>query len=576
MKLLPVLLPPCCAVLLCFSLSSCSSPNKQHLTVNGLKQATVCTVDEEIALSEPEETATEELAALKGLSAEQRTSLEQAGIDASKYDFPIVLNEQVQYYLDLFQGKQRRSYARWLARSMAYRPYIEPELVKAGLPKDLVFLAMIESGYNPRAYSPAHACGLWQFIAPTGRTYGLTINSWIDERREPVKATRAAIGYLSKLHNQFDNWYLAVAAYNTGERRIADAIEAYDTKDFWTIADTERLYQETKRYVPKLIAAIIIGRDPEKFGFTDIKYHSPQPYEEISVPGGASLSAVAVIANTSVKALRELNTELKLDHTPPRGRYSLRIPPGTKKLVAANINNLKPVKRTVYASHTVRRGDTLSAICQRYNVSLHSLRKANNMRSSSFIRIGQRLRVPTYTTRYVLASQDRPQRSSQSTRTVQQSMHHRVEANETLGSVARRYKVSVEDLMRWNKLSNPNTLRQGQQLAVYVSSHIPKAVLAQAPSASPQTIKLPKAALAIAPTTTKAESKTQTAASKQASSGATVAKGPAKATWYVIQRGDTLSTIARRFKTSTKDLRKLNKLSDNLLRTGNKLLIKKG
>ena len=127
-------------------------------------------------------------------------TLEQAGIDASKYDFPIVLNDQVQYYLDLFQGKQRNYYARWLARSTAYRPHIEAELKKAGLPRDLVFLAMIESGYNPSAYSPANACGLWQFIAGTGRTYGLTIDPWIDERREPVKATQAAIGYLSKLH----------------------------------------------------------------------------------------------------------------------------------------------------------------------------------------------------------------------------------------------------------------------------------------------------------------------------------------------------------------------------------------
>jgi len=575
MKVLPVLLPPCCIALLCFSLSSCSSPNKHSLAAHALQQEVACAVDEDISVSEPEESATEELAALKGLSAEQRTSLEQAGIDASKYDFPIVLNEQVQYYLDLFQGKQRRSYARWLARSMAYRPYIEPELAKAGLPKDLVFLAMIESGYNPRAYSPAHACGLWQFIAPTGRTYGLKINSWVDERREPVKATRAAIGYLSKLHNQFDNWYLAVAAYNTGEKRIADAIEAYDTKDFWTISDTERLYQETKRYVPKLIAAIIIGRDPERFGFTDITYHEPKPFEEISVPGGASLSAVAVIANTSVKTLRELNTELRRDHTPPRGRYTLRIPPGTKNLVAANINNLKPVKRTVYATHTVRRGETLSGICQRYKVSMRSLRKANKMRSS-FLRVGQRLRVPTYTTRYVLASQDRPQRSTQSGRTVQQSLHHRVQANETLGSVAQRYKVSVKDLMRWNALTNPNKLRLGQKLAIYVPRHLPKATLAKAPSSrSSKTIKTPRAALAMAPVQTKGASRTRSG-NLQATSGVTVAKAPAKATWYVIQRGDTLSTIARRFKTSTKDLRRLNKLSDNLLRTGNKLLIKKG
>ena len=222
--------------------------------------------------AEPEETAQEELEALNEpgaweYGANQTYSLEKLGIDPSKYDFPITVNKQVLYYLSLFQGKQRKSFSYWLARSSMYRPYIEAELKKAGLPLDLVFLAMIESGFNPSAYSPAKACGLWQFIEGTGSRYGLKIDSWVDERREPEKATKAATRYLSQLYSQFDDWYLAVAAYNAGEGKIDTAMKTFNAKDFWEVASSEGIFMETKRYVPKLIAAIIIARNPEKYGF---------------------------------------------------------------------------------------------------------------------------------------------------------------------------------------------------------------------------------------------------------------------------------------------------------------------
>ncbi|MDD2466066.1 MAG: LysM peptidoglycan-binding domain-containing protein, partial [Desulfobulbus sp.] len=567
MKILPVLLTQCCIALLCLSLTSCSSHNKKFASHRGGVQE--ANLEDEVSASEPEESAGEELAALQGLSAEQRITLEQAGIDAKKYDFPIVLNDQVQYYLDLFQGKQRGYYSRWLARSTAFRPHIEAELKKAGLPKDLVFLAMIESGYNPAAYSPANACGLWQFIAGTGKRYGLKIDPWIDERREPTKATQAAIGYLSKLHRQFDDWYLAVAAYNTGEGRIADAIDTYSTKNFWEIADTEGLYLETKRYVPKLIAAIIIGRDPERYGFTDIAYQAPQRFEQISVPGGVSLEAVATTANTTVKELRTLNNELRKNQTPPTGRYTLRIPVGTRELVAANIDNLKPISRTVYATHTVKRGDTLSEICRRYNVSMTNILKANNLRTAT-LRSGQRLQIPTTSTQYVLAKQDAPSHSDQGTKTVQQSIRHQLKSKENLASVARQYKISVKDLMRWNKISNQKKIKQGQQLTVFVERKVPTALVAQAPKSAPKTIAAKKTAVVLAAAKKQSVApKTIVTVSSKSSKNAvksiptvTVAKAPQKSTsWYVVQNGDTLSTIARRFSTSAQDLRKWNKLS---------------
>lgn len=584
MKILPVLLSQCCIVLLCLSLTSCSSHNKKFAHRNGIEAN--LTDDEEVSASEPEESAGEELAALKGLSAQQRMTLEQAGIDASKYDFPIVLNEQVQYYLDLFQGKQRNYYSHWLARSTAYRPHIEAELKKAGLPKDLVFLAMIESGYNPSAYSPANACGLWQFIAGTGRTYGLKIDSWVDERREPVKATKAAIGYLSKLHRQFDDWYLAVAAYNTGEGRIADAIETYNTKNFWEISDSESLYLETKRYVPKLIAAIIIGRDPERYGFTGIEYRAPQQYEQISVPGGVSLEAVAATANTTVQQLRTLNNELRRNQTPPDGRYTLHIPVGTKELIAANIDNLKPISRTVYASHTVKRGETLAMICKRYDVSMTNLLKANNLRTGT-LKNGQRLQIPTTSTQFVVAQQDTPSRNIQEAKTdQQQSISHQLKAKETLTSVARQYKVSERDLMRWNKISNQNKIKQGQRLIVYVDRPTPAVAVALVPQSSKKVAPAAKTPVVLAaakkqsaapPITTLAPPSIKTSkTATKTGAPAPPAKAPEQPTFYVVKNGDTLSTIASRFKISAENLRKWNKLSNNTLQTGNKLLVKKG
>jgi membrane-bound lytic murein transglycosylase D len=585
MKILPVLLTHCCVALLCLSLSSCSSHNKKfslHRSDDGTSSE--YSGDEEISASEPEETAGEELEALKGLSAAQKMTLEQAGIDATKYDFPIVLNDQVQYYLDLFQGKQRNYYSHWLARSTAFRPHIEAELKKAGLPRDLVFLAMIESGYNPSAYSPANACGLWQFIAGTARTYGLKIDSWVDERREPEKATQAAISYLTKLHKQFDDWYLAVAAYNTGEGRIADAIETYNTRDFWEISDSESIYLETKRYVPKLIAAIIIGRDPERYGFTEINYQAPQQHEKIAVPGGVPLEAVAATANTTVKQLRTLNNELRKNQTPPDGRYTLRIPVGTKGLIAANLHNLKPVTRTVYNTHTVKRGETLSGICNRYKVSMTNLLKANNLRNARLIS-GQRLQIPTTATRYVLAQQVTPSPGKE-TKTIQQVMRHQLKSKETLASVARQYKVSVRDLMRWNKISNQNKVTQGQQLAIHVDRQVPPVTVAiaaksrkSAPASQATTVLAvaKKQSVSASPKAIAAtKKKTEKISPKSAVSVVSLARENKQPTWYVVKNGDTLTTIARKFKTSPQDLRKWNKLSDNILRTGNKLLIKKG
>ena len=572
MKILPVLLYRCLFVLLLVSLSACSSHTKQSALHKSSANATDIASQAEDAstIVEPEETAQEELAALNQPGAWESGTGQQgsplpAGLDLSGYDFPITINKQVLYYLDLFQGKQRNYFTHWLARSSQYLPAIQEELKKAGLPQDLAFLAMIESGFNPSAYSPADASGLWQFVEGTGRTYGLKIDNWVDERREPEKATKAAIRYLSRLHSEFDDWYLAVAAYNTGEKRIENAIKTYNTKDFWEIAGSEGIYLETKRYVPKLIAAILIARNPDKFGFTGIKYQKPQQYEIIDVHGGMDLEAVAVSGSFSVKWLRALNNELQKNQTPPKIKtYALRIPMGTKELIASNLDRLHPVATTIYTSHAVKNGETLTTICSLYNISKTTLLKANNLRTPQ-LKKGLHLQIPSTSTKYVLLKKGErledhlAQANGNGNR---QTVLHQMKSGETLAKIAKLYQVPMKTIMQWNKISDQRHVKTGQQITLHLDRPAPEAIASTrvAKATNPKEITdIPsleatkKRSLTNAPSLPKAKPQT----------------------WYVVRNGDSVWNIAKKFQISTEDLRQWNRLSSNSLQSGNKLIIKK-
>jgi membrane-bound lytic murein transglycosylase D len=257
------------------------------------------------------------------------------------YDFPITVNRQVEVYLELFQGAHRKYFSEWLARSGRYIPLIEAELEAAGLPLDLVYLAMIESGFSQTATSKAKAVGLWQFMSYTGRDYGLEITEYIDERRDDEKSTRAAVAFLSDLYEEFGDWFLAVAAYNGGPGRMRTAIRKAKSRDFWKIAQEDILPLETKRYVPKLIAAIIIAKEPEVYGFTDIEDNRPVSYDTIAVGPGLSFDTVARITESSSTIIQSLNQELLQEKTPlDREKYTLRIPKGTRKMAERNLSRL--------------------------------------------------------------------------------------------------------------------------------------------------------------------------------------------------------------------------------------------
>jgi membrane-bound lytic murein transglycosylase D len=503
----------------------------------------------EYSENEPEAVLEEELSALDKIGewedVQPPTNRKPAAVEDVTYDFPIVVNKQVEFYLDLFQNRQRSYFEKWLARSTKYIPFIREQLKEAGLPQDLAYLAMIESGFNPSAYSKSHAVGLWQFMKYTGIDYGLQVNSHIDERRNPEKSAQAAIQYLSDLYGEFNSWYLAVAAYNAGQGTIRRAIERCSTRDFWALAGKKHLKLETKHYVPKLIAAIILAKNPEKYGFTNIQYQEPVQYDIIEVPPMTDLQAVALAGNHDVETLRGLNNELLKWQTPPgRKPYELKIPSGSKSLVAKNLTRLHPVVTTDYKTHVVKKGDTLTAICRQYNLNKTTLLKANNLQSAKLL-TGQRLRIPYQSTKYVLLKDgETPQSRFAKAEKDGQLFLHVVKQGETLSRIAKLYNVTPEIIMQWNNLKNAHKIQAKQSLALYLD----QPVLSDATVVSYNTPG--KAAVA------------------------TEIDQP-QITYYRVKNGDSLWAIARKFSVSPQELKRWNNLQSNLIHPGSQLVVKK-
>lgn len=327
---------------------------------------------------------------------------ESATPDVVTWDLPVTRNESVEKWIDFLKGRNKARTRVWLERSGRYAPLIKAKLRERGMPEDLIYLAFIESGFSPKAYSRAAASGIWQFIAETGRRYGLEVSSYVDERRDPIAATDAALEYLSELYDRFGSWYLAAAAYNTGENRVARIMrqvtgrERGTDSDFWKIAS--RLPRETRNYVPLMLAAGHIAKEPEKYGFDGIEYQDPLAYDTVRVPGAVSLSAVARAAGTDRETVMDLNPHLIRGRTPPDRAYPIRIPAGTATKFAVafpSIHQAEAARASVASAtrHRVRRGETLTHIAKRYDVSVRDIQRWNGMGRRTLIRAGQTLRI---------------------------------------------------------------------------------------------------------------------------------------------------------------------------------------
>ena len=497
----------------------------------------------------------EELGALSrtGSWDEKMSSDGSVLVDRTRYDFPVVFNKKVKMYLDLFQNSQREQFGRWLARSAMYRPMIEKELAEAGLPKDLLYLAMIESGYNQLACSSANAVGLWQFMQPTGEQYDLQVNKYVDERRDPIKSTRAAVTYLSDLYQEFNDWHLAVAAYNGGPGTIRNGLKMYNVDNFWDLAGKEYLALETKRYVPKLIAALLIARNPEKFGFTHIAYAAPLHPDTITVGPGMSLEAIALISNSTTQKIQALNQELRLGITPLNtARYEVKIPEATAALATRNLSRLQSVVSVNYKTHKVVKGDTLSKISNKYNVNRTTLLKVNDLHSSK-LAYGRTLRVPYNTITYQLLPKGS---SGAKTAYANNLVLHRIKKGETLSQIANRYNVPPQMIITWNQLKNAHSIRANQQLSLYIDRSGKKGKIKSTTTLAANTI--------IKSITPRAHKNLL----QQSEQEPPFAK-------YSVQDGDSLWAISRKFSASTAEIKKWNNLTSDLIQPGSILKLKK-
>jgi len=321
-------------------------------------------------------------------------------------------NHQVRRFLDMFQTGHRRVLVEaWLARAGRYLPMILEVFQQKGLPEELVFTAMIESGFNPIAVSRAGAKGLWQFMEPTARRYGLRVDRWLDERLDPEKSTVAAANHLRDLYAVFGSWNLAKAAYNAGENKVLRAIRGMGTSDFWALARGRHLKEETKNFVPAIQAAGIIGREPDRYGFA-VTPQDPLKYDVVQVPPSTALKRIADLSGLPLDELERLNTELRLKQTPPGGPYVLKVPVGGAERVQVALQR-EVASRTQVATgrggqrtgqfraatppnaefHVVKSRETLSAIAKRYGVSVPEITRWNRLGAMSQIRPGDRLQV---------------------------------------------------------------------------------------------------------------------------------------------------------------------------------------
>ena len=311
-----------------------------------------------------------------------------------QFSIPVVENDRVLYFVKFFCHKKRDFFERSLARSGKYIPMMATVLQEEGLPEDLVYLSLIESGFSTQAVSKAKAVGPWQFIRSTGLRYGLKINGWLDERRDPLKSTRAAAAYLKDLHEQFGQWFLAAAAYNAGERKVEKAMNRSNADNFWDISGKRSyLKQETRNYVPKFIAASLIASAPEKFGFVDVVYQTPVEYDEVTLETSLRLETVARLAGTTVKTIKELNPALLRNITPPHENgYVVRLPSGRGELFTQSYEQLPESAKIKVITYKVKKGETLLSIANRYGQKTTDLMELNNLKTRK-LQPGQELIV---------------------------------------------------------------------------------------------------------------------------------------------------------------------------------------
>ncbi len=380
------------------------------------------------------------------------------------FSFPMILNDSVENNLEYFKTRGREVFQRWLDRSARYIPVMKDIFREKNLPEDLVYVAMIESGFNPYAVSWANAVGPWQFMPATGKLYGLKIDWWIDERKDPVKSTYAAAEHLKDLHNLFGSWPLALASYNAGAGKVQRAVLRTRSDDFWDLKASRYIRRETKNYVPKFMAATIIAKNPESYGFS-IATNNPFNYDEVVIEESTDLRLLARCAGCTYEEIKELNPELRRWVTPPDfDKYVLRIPAGRKEAFLANFSAIPAEQKIKWERHEVKRGETLSSLAKQYNTSSEAIRDINGLKKVR-IKPGKHLLIPIdINAKAQDVSYLTPEQGGK-----QQEILYRVRRGETLARIAKKHNVTVADIKEWNKGISA-AIRAGQKIKLVVDS----------------------------------------------------------------------------------------------------------
>ncbi|MCC7261814.1 MAG: LysM peptidoglycan-binding domain-containing protein [Candidatus Latescibacteria bacterium] len=479
---------------------------------------------------------------LRGLSKEQLegpdAENQRAQIDKLLHacDVPIDINDRVISSIRFFQTRGRTTYTTWLRRAGRYDDLIRQTFREEGLPEDLLFVSMIESGFNPHARSKAHAVGLWQFIESTGKMEGLNSTRWVDERRDPVKSTRAAARHLKRLHQELGDWRLALAAYNAGPGRVARAIERAGTRDYWKLD----LPEETRNYVPLFMAAALLSKDPKLFGFDP---ENPEPdlsFAEVEVPHPVFLEEAARCMRISHDTLQDLNPELRLNVTPPQSAlsYRLRVPPGTDQDLRACFAQLPEA----WQQYVVKRRDTISTIARAFGISTQVIAQVNHLKNPNRIAPGQTLTIPVgaagslkSSLRVAHVADGSPiagegaKAAARAGKTV-----YKVRRGDSLSRIAQLHGVEIGDLRRWNRLRG-NHIVAGDKLTIWSS--------------------MPGSGLR---------------------AGTALPTAEAKRRDYTVRRGESLWDISRKFKVPVADLKRWNKLDNTAIRPGQHLVVAPG
>jgi membrane-bound lytic murein transglycosylase D len=413
-----------------------------------------------------------EAKAIEKLPAAQNGDLTASSTDVG--EIPVEINNEVEKWIQYFQGRGRGYFERYLERSSRYVPMMKKVLKQNNVPEDLIYIAMIESGFSGKIKSRAKAVGFWQFIGGTGKHYGLRVSSLMDERYDPVRSTEAAAAYFKGLYNLFGNWYLAIASYNVGENRIKNMVMKNYTRDFWELAKRKQLPAETTQYIPKFLAARQISMEPEKYGFTGLNYAPPMVFDTLISENPVDLKALAKSMKVDYSDLKDLNPSLKTQFSPViDGKASVRIPVGTSDaakvaLSDATVKNKRYItqaseapSKVSFTRYKVKHGETLSSIAEHFEVSVDDILKVNARVHKNRVRPGMTLKIPSSAFNVIKEKKSITRNSASSSGAI-----YIVRNGDNLSHIAKRHDTTIEAIIKANNLAQNGRVFKGQKLVI--------------------------------------------------------------------------------------------------------------